>query len=286
MNGITHFATGLLCQVVVFTAVYRGVARVRSRADGVRLGEKYPRVLLVIAYAGTAVLAFFSHGFMDSLARYTYHDSSADKWANPFYGPWTYTMLASAVLLGAVAIARDWRYAWGMAFGLFYDLMDYNTFRVIEEVVLQGLVDAGTISLATTDVFPFRFHDIGQWTGIFDWIDTRLFGGPVNLTENPAGSLFELVVLAGLLVGWYLGARADPLPPPKHPQRRGTKIAVYLVFALWISDDIWVGLLGFVPGGLGPVIVVGITFGTILALLVFLGVISRRRDPVVHKGLN
>ncbi|MBD3186877.1 hypothetical protein GF325_08635 [Candidatus Bathyarchaeota archaeon] len=277
MNGLTHFLTGVLIQVAVFSVIFDVVGRCKPRDSEHSLVESHGPVLLACAFVATGILAFFSHGFLDSISRYTYHDGSPDKWETPFYGPWTYGMLAAAGIFAFWMIWRDTRFVFGMAFGLFYDLLDHNTFRVIEHVILQNLVDAGTISLGNTDVIPFSFHSIARWDGVLDAIDNAIVGHPVNHNENPLASIVEIILLVGMFAGLFLLNRTRVMPPSRHEQTKISKILVFLIFALWISDDVWLGLLGNVPGGFGPIILIGATFGTIGILLVVLLHLQRKK---------
>ena len=267
MNGITHFAAGILCQLVVFALMYRVVGPLQcGKSNGRSMLERRPRAVKFAAYAVTAILAFFSHGFLDTMARYTYHDSSAGKWDNPFYAPWTYGMLAAAAVFGLLAILRDPRLAWGMMFALLPDLVDYNVIRVIEVVVLENPA-----------AVPFSLHAIGSWGPVFDAMDVAMFGSRVSLNQDPSASIFEIALIVAMVAGILAINKRWPMPavPAGREAPASRRVLLFVMFVAWISNDVWVGLLGSAPGGPGPLASVILSFaatGALLAILLVLHV--------------
>jgi hypothetical protein len=166
MQEPTHILTGILIQKSVGAVL---------KPRGLELGV-------------TATLAFLSHGFLDELARVTYHP------ANPnFHSPFWVTY-HSVVAVATIAFLIWWwkKYKWGIAFAALPDLdwvfihgqqIFHVSLPFYRQPHLHNLLD-------------FFYHQIPPFT----WLTAEINRLP-NERHNPWACLWEALLVAIL---WWV----------------------------------------------------------------------------------
>ncbi len=164
MQEPTHILTGIIIQKAFF--------RVKSR--GIALGL-------------TATLAFLSHGFLDELARITFHP------ADPDFQSLFWVGYHAAVALTTIIFLVLWwkKYPWGIAFAALPD---------VDWIFIHGQeIFHVTIPFYQHphlhDVLHMIYHQIPP----FSWLTTILNRLP-NERHNPWACLWEVLVVTMLLL--------------------------------------------------------------------------------------
>ena len=173
MQEPTHILTGVLIQ--------KSFGGIKPR--GVALGL-------------TATLAFLSHGFLDELARVTFHPAKPD-----FHSPFWVTY-HSAVLLTTILFVYYWwkKYKWGIAFAALPDL---------DWIFIHGQ-EIFHISIPfyrqphLHDLLHVIYHQIPP----FSWV-TALLNRLPNERHNPWACLCEVILVVLLLLMLRLMTMAE-----------------------------------------------------------------------------
>jgi len=167
MQEPTHILTGILIQKSVGAVI---------KPRGLELGV-------------TAMLAFLSHGFLDELARVTYHP------ANPDFHSAFWVSYHSVVAVATIAFLIWWwkPFKWGIAFAALPDL-DW-VFIHGQQIFHVSLPFYQQPHLH--DSLHFIYHKIPPFTGL-----TALIERLPNGRHNPWACLWEVLLVAAL--GWII----------------------------------------------------------------------------------
>ena len=218
MNGTTHFLVGIVIAIVVWHLFSNEWAENKewAKREAFSLRSRPVSVVSILRVLITCTAAFFSHALVDGFAIFTYHP-----WKDHgilFNLIWTPVILAAGGIIAIIALKKDFRYMYGIAFALAFDLWDYSTLPIIGNLV--GIED---ISLYFLHHFEWAFINI-----FLSWAP--------NFYLVPAAAIVEIVIIIVLILLWYLLEKNWPMSENRDIQPNNIQFIIIIVlFAGWIG---------------------------------------------------